>query len=152
MSGDLLKSIAIAPVVVRRIVNMIPNNRLDRPFERGQFTVREIVAHIADWEQLYRGRMDRALTRPHTSIVEHDESVRAVEMGYAKSNLHEQLNVFASQRTKTRILLQSLTDAELDKCFVHPIYGPIKIIDQATMMLGYDLYHIEQLTAYLSES
>jgi len=135
---------------MRRLVNLIPDSKIDTPLEFGRFTVREVIAHLADWEQLYRGRMDRALARPYTSIVVHDEGQRAIEMGYSKSNLYEQLNIFSAQRQKTRILLSSLTELELEKCFINPVLGPISIMEQANIILAHDMYHVEQLTAYLT--
>ncbi|MDR3687849.1 MAG: DinB family protein [Fimbriimonas sp.] len=150
MNPYLLTVIGNGPVVIRRLVNLIPDSRIDTALEPGRFTVREVVAHLADWEQLYRGRMDRALARPNTSVVVHDETRRAIEMGYARSNLYEQLNIFTTQRQKTKVLLNSLTDEEFHKCFVHPVHGPTSIEDQANTIIGHDLYHVEQLTAYLT--
>jgi len=146
----LLKSIGNCPVIVRRVVNLIPDSKIDVALSPGRFTVREVVAHLADWEQLFRGRMDRALARPNTSIIVHDEGRRAIEMGYSKSNLFEQLNIFTAQRQRTKVLLNSLTDDELQVCFTHPVYGLTSIEEQANTMIVHDLYHIEQLTAYLT--
>ncbi len=150
MNPYLLKSIGLGPTVVRRLVNLIPDSKIDVALGPDRFTVREVVAHLADWELLFRGRMDRALTRPETSIVVHDEGQRAIEMKYSQSNLDEQLNIFSTQRQKTKLLLHSLTEEELAKCFIHPANGLMSITDQANMLLGHDMYHIEQLSAYLS--
>ena len=149
MNPYLLKSIGTGPIVVRRLVNLIPPDKIDTALGPDRFTVREVVAHLADWEQLFRHRIDRALTRPHTSVVVYDEGQRAIDMKYGRANIDEQLNVFASQRQKTKILLHSLTDDELQRAFIHPALGPVTVEDQANMLIGHDMYHIEQLTAYL---
>jgi uncharacterized damage-inducible protein DinB len=146
----LLKSIGTGPIVVRRLVNLIPNDKIDTALGPDRFTVREVVAHLADWEQLFRHRIDRALSRPQTSIVVYDEDQRAKDMKYSKSNIDEQLNLFASQRQKTKILLHSLTDDEMQRAFIHPLLGAISVEDQANMLIGHDMYHIEQLSAYLT--
>ena len=51
MNFYLLPAIESGPKVVARLIQLIPNYRWDIHGDPNRFTVREVVAHLADWER-----------------------------------------------------------------------------------------------------
>ncbi len=151
MHPYLLKSLGLGPVVIRRLVGLIPDSMHDTALADDRFTVREVVAHLADWEALFRGRMETAFASPGSSIVVHDEGDRAVELKYAQSDIWKQLDLYTAERAKTQAFLNTLSKEQFDLTYIHPAFGTMIIEDQANMLIGHDMYHVEQLTAYLTE-
>lgn len=149
MNPYLLTAIPLGPVVFKRLLDRFNPSDLDYSFETDRFTVREIVAHMADWEPLFRGRMELALSSPGAPIVTYDEGDRAIEFNYSGTDVVIEMARYSEEREKTVAFLRSLNKSDFRLGYVHPALGPKVIEDQANMLLGHDLYHIEQLTAYL---
>jgi len=149
MHPYLVKGLTIGPILVRRFAERIPDYQLDHCFEADRFTTREVVAHLADWESLFRERMEIALHSPGAKVTLYAEEERAVSERYCDKNLGDQLNRYEAERAKTIDLVASLTPDQLRSPYLHPALGMMVLEDQANMLLGHDLYHAEQLSAYL---
>ena len=150
MHPYLLKSLGLGPIVTRKLIDQIPNERIDVALGEDRFTIREVVAHLADWEVLFRARMELAHQNPGASIVTYDEGDRAIERNYAGLDLSEQLDLYTAERAKTETFLRSLEAQDFRKQYEHPAFGLMTIEDQANMLIGHDMYHVEQLAEYLS--
>jgi len=149
MNPYLLPTLEFGPVVVRRELDHIAPDRLDRAAEPGRFTPREVIAHLADWEPISRGRIESALREPGSAIEAFDEVEMARANGYAASDPHEQCDLFARERAATAALLRRLGPEDWTKTVFHPERGILTVADQANALIGHDLYHIEQLSASL---
>ncbi len=132
-----------------RVVALIPDSSLDLSIAEGRFTPREVIAHLADWEPILRHRIEAALAQPGILIAVYDEEQMAIDHAYQLSNVKEQLALFIAERTKTVELVRSLNDADRLVPYQHPESGTMKVQDQIDMLLGHDLYHLEQLMASL---
>ena len=139
----------VGPSVVARLSAKFLNPEIDISYSSGRFTVREVVAHLADWETIFRSRMELAVVQTNPMIVILDEDERAIEQGYAQLNLAEQIHKFQGQRDFTIEFLKGLAPGELRRAYIHPEFGEMLVEDQANMLLGHDLYHIDQLLTYL---
>jgi hypothetical protein len=80
----------------------------------------------------------------------YDEGERAMAQNYGQSDIAERLAEFQAQRQRTVAFLSGLSPEDFDKPYEHPENGTMRLADQANMLLGHDLYHIEQIAAYLS--
>lgn len=150
MHPYLLRSLSNGPTVMQRIVRLIPADRYDAALIAERFTIREVIAHLADWEPLFRGRMEIAFATPNAKIVSYDEGQRALDLKYAEANIDVQLELFATERAKTKAFVSKLDPVQVRQQYVHPELGPMTIEDQANMLIAHDMYHIEQLSAYLT--
>ncbi len=142
----LLPGLESGPIVVARIAETVPADHWDTPTAPGRFTPREVVAHLADWETELLKRMQIAKATPGAEVMAYDEGVWAVEHGYASTDPKEQAALFRSRRSQTLAWLKALEPADWTLTFLHPEQGAKTIYDCACMMLGHDLYHIEQLS------
>jgi hypothetical protein len=149
MHPYLITGVSLGPSLVRRLATAIPEAQYDEALDNDRFTVREIVAHLADWEVLFRGRMEAALQSPGVAIVTFDEGERAIEREYSKLEVEDQLVLYEMERAKTVEFLSGLSPDQFRLQYVHPQLGQLVIEDQANMLIGHDMYHIEQLTSYL---
>src|SRR5882672_11202695 len=86
----LLTTIEMGPAVVRRIINQIPQSRLDEAIDPERFTPREVVAHLADWEAIDRLRLSAGVERPGSAIQPYDEVQMALDHQYRQSDVNAQ--------------------------------------------------------------
>lgn len=150
MHPYLIKGASLGPAAIRNLVEAIPDSEYDNPTGEDRFSVREVIAHLADWEVLFRRRMEDALETPGIAIEVYDEGDRAIELKYAETDLADQLNRFVVERSKTVALLSPLTPEQLRIQYRHPKHGLMAIEDQANMLIGHDMYHAEQLSEVLA--
>jgi len=149
MNVYLVPALEFSPVVFERLLNQIPPSRLDEALTEGRFTPREIVAHMADWEPIMRARIQQGCERPGSVIEVFDESEMAVSHNYARTDPWEQCLLFQRERQITAAFVRGITAEDRAKTATHPERGILSVDDLANVLLGHDLYHIEQLSAYL---
>ena len=149
MNAYLPIAIEFGPAVVARLLTQLPDESLDRRIDPERFTPREVVAHLADWEPIMRERIGIALNSPGAQIPAFDEGQMAIDNNYAGSDPQEQVELFLEERKVTAELIRSLSGDEWDRVAHHPERGPQSVSDLANLLLGHDLYHIEQLTSFL---
>lgn len=149
MHPYLFPGLRVSPKVVSQFLERIPEDRMDVPTHPDRFSPREVIAHLADWEPIFVVRMQQTLDHPGSTIMGIDEGEMAIRNGYSTSNWQEQLAIFVAEREKTIAYIQALSPEQLRIEAVHNEKGPLAVEDHANMLLGHDLYHIDQLFAVL---
>ncbi|MFQ3669066.1 MAG: DinB family protein [Fimbriimonadaceae bacterium] len=149
MHDYLLPALEKSPDAIAAIVRRIASARLGVPTGEGRFSPKEVVAHLADWEPIFLSRMQTAESNPGSTVEVYDEGVRAVSQGYAGSDVEEQLRAFRNARDRTVAWLRSLSVESWSKSVEHPERGRMTIEDIANMLVGHDMYHVEQLARLL---
>lgn len=123
----------------------------DVRLDQERFTPREVIAHLADWEPIMRERLRIAVDSPGSSIEAYDEWQMCLDNGYAQKDIFEQAGLFRNERQRTAEYVASLGKDDFRKSVTHPERGVLTVEDMANMLLGHDLYHVEQLSEYLVE-
>lgn len=137
------------PTILRRILADVRMDRYSERLAEDRFSLVEMVAHMADWEDIVLERLRSAQEHPGSPVENFDIEARAKEKGYAERNLQHELDVLENRRRDTLDFLQNLPAEDWNKTFTHPERGEVTIQGQVSMMVGHDLYHIEQATEYM---
>ena len=113
-----------------------------------RFTLREIIAHLADWDGIFLERIIKTRDENEPHIEDLDEGQVAIDHDYKNSNPHDSLGRFRATR---EILVQTLRDLEPGHWnkVAHRHFGPITTLHQAVLILGHDGYHTQQITQWL---
>ncbi len=117
-----------------------------------RFSLREIIAHVADWEEVFRGRFERTVKEDTPVILRPDPGQRAVEQGYFTADPVECLARFCHRRTAFLEWLRSLPDDAWGRIGHLDRMGDVPLEGLAALMLGHDSYHIRQIVEWLSTS
>lgn len=147
----LESGLAVMPAVVTRLVRLIGADRVEERLSPDRFSVREIVAHLADLEVVLRGRMELAQKSPGAAVPNWDPDAEAIAKHYAAWEVEPTLERFAVERAATLELFRSLDETQLACTVRHAVQGEINVVHIATFALGHDAYHIDQLTQHLAE-
>lgn len=116
-----------------------------------RFSMREVVAHLADWEPIMLTRIQTGVDSPGATINAYDEGQMAVDHDYAASDPLERLRAWKSDRAKSIEYISKLTDDDFAKPVVHPERGRMTVGDIAHMLVSHDIYHLEQLAEMTGE-
>ena len=139
------------PVILERIVDEVPMERFNERLSPDRFTLTEMVAHLADFEETLLDRIVIAAEKPGSTVENFDEEARAIEKNYAGKNIRHEIDTFATRRRETILYIESLSDDKWSNTFVHPVAGTLTIADLLCNIHGHDLFHIEQASAYMTE-
>ena len=145
----LLLGMQLSPLSMERLVRMIPPSRYDEKTDPLRFTVREAMAHMADWEPVLLDRMQTTISNPGATIKAWDESKRALDNNYAATDPLAEVQRLIDMREVTVRFIRERAEGHWDNHVIHPERGPMTLADQANAILGHDHYHIEHLTQYL---
>lgn len=150
MNPYLIPGLQLSPAVFRKLIERIPADKLDEPTHPDRFSPREVIAHMADWEPILRDeRLKCAIEQPGSSFAAYDEVARAEERNYAATDIEAELRNFEIERAQTVALLRKVEPEAWDNVAHHPERGDLRLSDIANMLVGHDVYHLEQLSAVL---
>ncbi len=147
----LLEGLASGPSVVETLVGRIDPQRHDSVVSTDRFTVREIVAHLADWEAIWRERAEHGQAQGQGAVQAMDEGERATVQNYATWDVAESLAIYRQRRADFVERVRQMTSEDMDRAYQHPQYGPVTMWVHCVMLAGHDLYHIHQLLDYQAE-
>ncbi|MEI7986873.1 MAG: DinB family protein [Armatimonadota bacterium] len=145
----LFKGLAAGPTVVRRIVSQVPPSKYDSVSDPDRFTLREAVAHVADWDSIDLDRIKQIIEDPGCTITPFDETERSIEQNYTSTEVMDQLDLYTSRRTTLIAFLESLAPEAWNVQGFHPEKGILTVYDMANLVLAHDTYHIEHFTQFL---
>jgi uncharacterized damage-inducible protein DinB len=135
------------PERLRALVAPLSADQINRAPAPKKWSIREIIAHLADCELVFSFRLRQALApapgEPHAVIQPFDQDVWAQR--YAAYDLASALNLFESARTWNLHLLTTLTDADRLRPTTHPERGTMTFWTIVETMAGHDLHHLPQL-------
>jgi hypothetical protein len=115
-----------------------------------RFRLREIVAHLADWEEVGRGRFERTMAEDRPQIARPDVNQRAEEQGYCRTDPVKNLASFAERRTALVLWLRALPESAWGRVAHLDRIGDVSLEGLATLALGHDSYHIRQIAEWLA--
>ncbi len=116
-----------------------------------RFSMREVIAHLADWEPIMLTRIKTGVDSPGATINAYDEGQMAKDHNYGSTDPMERLRAWKSDRAKTIEYVKGLSDEDFQKQVVHPERGPMLVGDIAHMLVSHDIYHVEQLAEMTHE-
>lgn len=141
-----------APDLLEYLLTALPTDdpRWDYRPDPQRFTLREAVAHLADWESIFLERATRMRDENEPFIKDIDEGQVAIDNDYAHSDPHASLARFRAGRTALIAFLRALPEAAWERVGHRELVGSLTIEGQAVLILGHDGYHNHQVVQWLS--
>ena len=109
----------------------------------GQWSLREVLCHLADTEIVFAFRLRQALSQENHVIQPYDQNGWAKD--YAAYSVSEALDTFAAVRLWNRRLLKDVTPEMRARVLSHPERGAMTFQTLLETMGGHDLNHIAQI-------
>ncbi|MDI9636588.1 DinB family protein [Kamptonema cortianum] len=150
MDDTNYRALTAAPKVVERLLRVFPHDRLDDRIDNDRFTAREVVAHLADYEQTVLDRIRAACTSPGRSVPDYDPDQRAQEHHFNDKEVFHEAEVYESRRGMTIQFLQEMQPGDWHKTMKRSSGQEYTVADYVNFVLMHDLDHLEQLSSYLA--
>jgi uncharacterized damage-inducible protein DinB len=144
----LLGALDAAPELFDHLLEGLSDAEADRRPDPDRFTIREALAHLADWEDIFRERMRRTRDEDTPTLPGYDEGEVAREGNYDARDWREQARLFRERRAQMSALLESLTPEQWRRTADRPEIGTLTLADMAHLVALHDTYHLRQIAAY----
>jgi hypothetical protein len=148
----LLAALAGTPDVLDRLLAGLnaDDPRWDFRPDASRFTLREAVAHLADWEPIHLERIGRMCDEEGPKLPNVDEEQVAIENDYAHSDPHASLEWLRSGRQRLLDALEALPGDAWKRAGLREGVGRMTIESQVAMIAGHDGYHLRQAAQWLT--
>jgi uncharacterized damage-inducible protein DinB len=142
----VLLEIAELPGHLHDAVEGLKNDQLDTPYRPGGWTVRQVVHHLADSHMHSYIRTRFALTLTEPTIMAYDENVWAQLKDARSGKIEPSLVILDGIHSRWTELLESISDAEWSRKFVHPESGQLTLSKHIATYAWHGKHHTAHIT------
>ena len=143
--AEHITALRYLPGNLQAAVSGLTNPQLNTPYRDGGWTVRQLVHHIADSHANAYVRTKLALTEDWPSVKTYDEGAWA-RLADSRLPIDCSLAMIGALHERWVALLESLSDAEFERGYVHPENGRQTL---ATVLAVY-AWHSRHHTAHIT--
>ena len=140
----LLPALEAAPAAIAKLAPHEGDPRWDERPDPARFTLREVVAHLADWDEIFIARMNRTLTEDNPFLASVDEGVLCAERRYESQSPSANLERFATNRAQLIELVRSFEAQDWGRPAHREFVGDVDLFRLVTIVIGHDGYHVKQ--------
>jgi uncharacterized damage-inducible protein DinB len=115
------------------------------------WTVLEVLAHLRDFDMIFRHRAQMILTQDNPQLPAYDHEGMAIASAYNQQNLAEVLAQYLASREETVNFFRSLNPEDWERSGIHPERGRFSLTDAAIQVGMHDNEHLEQITRILTQ-
>lgn len=144
----LFTALESAPALFDHLLRGLAKGEADFRPDPERFTIREVMAHLADWETVFRERMARTRSENQPTLPGYDEAQWAINHDYARTDLGEQTRLFGERRAQMLAFLRSCQVDEWQRAADRPEIGLLTLEAQATLVALHDTYHLQQVAQW----
>ena len=138
--------IAELPGRMRDAVEGLSDKQLETPYRPDGWTVRQVVHHLADSHLHSIIRTRFALTLNQPTIMAYDENVWAQLADARSGPLEPSLLLLEGLHARWAALLESMTDADWGRTFVHPERGVVALDANIPVYVWHGKHHTAHIT------
>ena len=140
-----------APLILAKLIEGVPEDRLRLPPAPGKWSVGEILAHLADDEIVTFWRYRQMIENDGCGLAGFDQDEWARVGANSSANPRQALQLFQLLRESNLRMLRNLTPEEWQRRGIHAERGGTSVQDLARYMAGHDANHIEQIRRILGK-
>jgi hypothetical protein len=140
---------AATPALVKSLLEQAGSNLGKRPAE-GEWSVLELLGHLADAELVVSGRYRWALCEDEPPLVPYDQDRWVAGLRHNEDDPAEVLDEFSALRRANLALWSRLSEAQRRRLGMHAERGPESVDMMFRMLAGHDRFHLDQMRRTLA--
>ena len=117
----------------------------------GKWTIRQIMAHLADAELVVAHRMRQVIAEDHPTLVWFDQDLWTKNLDYARRKPAQSLDTFRRLRAENYELLKELPESAYERTGSHTKDGPLTLRYLLTYYTDHAENHARQLQSVRAE-
>ena len=123
----------------------LPEDKVDQPIGPGEWTIRQVIAHLVDSDLNGAERMKRVIAEENPTLMAYDESAWATRLDYANTPIADAVEMFATNRRWMTRILHTLSDQDFARRGTHSETG---VVTLASLLAKY-ITHLDHHLLYL---
>ena len=143
---DLISELAALPEQLRSAVAGLGAEQLDTPYREGGWTVRRVVHHLPDSHANSYVRFRPALTEREPTIRPYDQDGWAELADARSAEIDVSLDLLDALHRRLVALLESISDQDWKRTFVHPEIGRLTLDTNLAMYACHGRHHVAHIT------
>jgi hypothetical protein len=143
--AEQIETLQLLPLLLRGAVYDLSDAQLDTPYREGGWSVRQLVHHVADSHANAYIRFKLALTEDTPTIKPYDEGAWAL-LPDSRLPIDPSLAIVDGVHARLVVLLESLSEASLQRTFRHPERGPMTIERNLALYDWHSRHHLAHIT------
>lgn len=124
---DLLERFRRGPELMAAVLTGAAGAELDFVAAPGRWSIRQIMAHLADSEIVDADRLRRVIAEGNPTLMGYDQEAWARNLNYARRKISESLETFRRLRAENHELLKGLPEAVFERTGTHSERGPVTL-------------------------
>lgn len=141
-----IRSLEKTPIILNTILEGLTPDEVVRATDGPDgWSVLFIVCHLRDYETIFLERVQRAVEedKPQLAYRSNDDLIR--DNDYANQDFNEVMTHLTSLRQSTLAYIRPLTDEQLARTAIHPVWGENTALDYIVNIALHDIDHTEQI-------
>ena len=139
------------PVEVKRLLQGVTEENLDKIPEEGGWAIRNVVSHMRDAEGLLSIRLELMLEQDNPRLEPKAIFEWATQEAERPSSTTEIFDSYCASRQATLKRLESISLADWWRTGQHEEFGPLTIRQQVSYFASHELIHLPQIEALKKE-
>lgn len=127
--SELLERFRRGPELIATVMTGAAGGELDFAPGPGKWSLRQIVAHLADAEIVVAGRLRRVIAEENPTLIGFDQEAWARNLNYARRKTSESIEIFRRLRAENYDLLKDLPEAAFARRGTHSERGPVTLAE-----------------------
>ena len=148
---DQLERFRRAPEILATVLTGAAGEEVDWPPAPGKWTIRQIMAHLADSELVYAHRLRAVIAEVDPPLAAFDQDLWADKLDYARRKPTQSLESLRRIRAENHELLKELPRETFARVGVHSERGPMSLGDLLMNMCEHVEKHARQLQTIRAE-
>jgi hypothetical protein len=148
---DLLERFRRGPELVAISITGAAGPELDFVPAPGNWSVRQILCHLADGEIVAAARFRTILAEDNPLIVAYDQDAWAANLDYTHRKIAQALETFRHMRATTYDVLHAMPEAAFERKGNHSERGPFTLMELLRLMVRHAEKHCEQISRVRQE-
>jgi len=122
-----------------------PREMWDYRPDQGQWSIHEILVHLADSEVSGYVRYRKAIAEPGSAVIAYDQEAWVNELNYRSHNANDAMELFRWLRVMSYSLLRTLPEGAFQNTINHPEHGIMTLDDLIVSYVTHVKKHLEQM-------
>jgi hypothetical protein len=142
---NLLERFRRGPEVMAAVLTGAAGSEVDFQSAPGQWSIRQIVAHVSDSEVAAAFRFRRIIAEDNPTLEAFDQDAWTLRLDYARRKPSQSLETFRRIRQENYELLRGVPPEVLERTGNHTERGPITLLDFLKGMADHPESHAKQI-------
>lgn len=142
---DPVAVLRATPDAIDRFLAGLSHAATSTPEAPGKWSIRQVVAHLADSELVGGFRLRMVLAHDRPPLTGYDQDLWAARLDYRNADLRVAREQFSALRRANVRLWERLSPADLQRVGVHGERGEESLEHLRRLYAGHDLLHLRQL-------